>query len=520
VRLGEDLPRPAVAWEPHATEDPDVIRIKAALLDGVPANPSSRSGQQQARALLADLIGWHRREAKPAWWRYFYVRTLSPADLIGEPDALGGLTGGGIVAKVNRSVVLRSSFPPQEHGFSTGQTVFDPVTGQGWTVWGVDDEHGTIDLKIGKNHAGPLPVALAEGGPVDTRTQAQRLRDPGDRVTYDGLTGQDTATALLLRQRPGGTLREPLRRDGETATGTAIRLALALDDSFLPIQGPPGTGKTFTAARQILKLTARGRTVGITGPSHAVIHNLIGALCAHAAGRGMSLRIGQRADKGNPYLHPAAARMTYDTLAQALSGLDLDVAAGTTWMSRDQFTGSVDTLFVDEAGQMSLANVLAVAGAARSLVLLGDPQQLAQPSHATHPPGAVVSTLEHILGEHATMPVDAGLLLDETWRMHPQLCQFTSEVFYDGKLASAAGLENQEILGDLRPSGSGLHVLPVPHQGNSNASPEEARQVARLIRGLAGRQWRDRHGETFTLGPDQILVVTPYNAQIRPSRMR
>ena len=99
--------------------------------------------------------------------------------------------------------------------------------------------------------------------------------------------------------------------------------------------------------------------------------------------------------------------------------------------------------------------------------------------------------------------------------MHPQLCQFTSEVFYDGKLTSAEGLENQQILGDLPPSGSGLRVLPVAHQGNSNASPEEARQVARLVRGLAGRPWRDRNGTLLSLGPGEIVVVTPYNAQIR-----
>ena len=134
ARLGEELPRPALAEEPHATDDPDVTRIKAALLDGVPADLAGRSGEQQAKALLTDLIGWHRREAKPAWWRYFHVRTLSPGDLIGEPDALGGLTGGGIVAEVNRSVVRRFSFPPQEHKFSAGQAAFDPVTRQGWTV--------------------------------------------------------------------------------------------------------------------------------------------------------------------------------------------------------------------------------------------------------------------------------------------------------------------------------------------------------------------------------------------------
>ncbi|HUY51929.1 MAG TPA: hypothetical protein VMV92_40550 [Streptosporangiaceae bacterium] len=120
--------------------------------------------------------------------------------------------------------------------------------------------------------------------------------------------------------------------------------------------------------------------------------------------------------------------MTYDKLERALRDRDLDVAAGTSWMwSREQFAGRIDTLFVDEAGRMSLANVLAVAGAARNLVLLGDPQQLAQPSQATHPPGAGASALEHVLGEHATMPGHAGLLLDRTWRMHPKLCRYTSE---------------------------------------------------------------------------------------------
>ena len=157
--------------------------------------------------------------------------------------------------------------------------------------------------------------------------------------------------------------------------------------------------------------------------------------------------------------------------------------------------GSVDTLFVDEAGQLSLAGVLAVAGAARNLILLGDPQQLAQPSHATHPPGAGVSALEHILGDRATMPEGAGLLLDQTYRMHPDLCRFTSAAFYDGKLHGVDGLDRQEVLG----FGSGLHIVEVAHQGNTNASPEEAARggaaggaadradVARLRTGPIGR---------------------------------
>ena len=117
-RLGESLPRPIFAEKPSAAEDPEVTRIRSALLAGVPAEASGRTSEQQARALLADLLDWHRREDKPAWWRYFYLRTLSPGELIGEPDALGGLVGGIEVGQVKKSVVRRFSFPPQEHRFS------------------------------------------------------------------------------------------------------------------------------------------------------------------------------------------------------------------------------------------------------------------------------------------------------------------------------------------------------------------------------------------------------------------
>ena len=283
-RLGADLPRPAAVAEPPATEDPEVTRIRSALLAGLPADVSERSGEQKAKALLADLLGWHRRDAKPEWWRYFYVRTLSAAELIDEPDALGGLTGGEVVGQVKRSVVHRFAFPPQEYRFKRGDCAVDPAPGRSYSVWAVDDEHGTIDLKAGRAHAGPWPAALVEDSPVSTKVLAERLRDLGDRVVREGVTGQDAGTALLLRLRPddGSGPAGPLRRDGEPVTEAAIRLVLALRGSYLPIQGPPGTGKTFTAARQILELIKAGRTVGITGPSHAVIHNLIGNVTARA----------------------------------------------------------------------------------------------------------------------------------------------------------------------------------------------------------------------------------------------
>jgi predicted RecB family nuclease len=525
TRLGQELPRPVPPEAKPAEGDPELARLRAALLAGVPADAAQRTDRQRASALLADLLDWHRREARPGWWRYFYLRTLTDDELIGEPDALGGLTRGDVVGHVRRSEVRRFSFPPQEHKFTAGDTAPDPATGKGWPIAAVDDEQGTIDLTVGVGYTGPVPTALIEAGPIDTAVLAGRLRELGDRVARYGADGRDAATALL-RRLPPATDDEaidgnqdsdrPLRRDGETASQAAIRLATRLRRSYLPIQGPPGAGKTYTAAEQILELTSLGRTVGITGPSHAVIANLIGQVTERATARGARPRIGQHPDPGQRHLAPGAQSMTYDQLERALVTGELDVAAGTAWMwARPQFAGSVDTLFVDEAGQLSLANVLAVAGAARNLVLVGDPQQLAQPSQAAHPPGAGASALEHVLGEHATMPAAAGLLIDITWRMHPRLCRYTSETFYDGKLTGVDGLELQEVLGQGTPHGAGLRVVTVPHEGNTSSSPEEAERVARLVAELTGRQWRDRYGLTHPLGPDQILVVTPYNAQVR-----
>ena len=275
-RTGEQLPRPFIDEPARAPEDPEVTRIRSALLDGIPASADERTDEQRARVLLADLVEWHRREDKPAWWRYFSVRELSPAELIGEPDALGGLTGGQIVDYVHRSVVRRFSFPPQEHRFSCGQTAYDVETGRGWAVWAVDDANGTIELKIGNGYDGSLPAGLVEGGPIGTRELRERLRDLGDRVVREGVGGGSAATELLLRRPPSAA--GPLLAGGETIAGAAIRLAVALRRSYLPLQGPPGTGKTYTAAEQILALVAQGRTAGITGPSHAVIHQLIATL--------------------------------------------------------------------------------------------------------------------------------------------------------------------------------------------------------------------------------------------------
>jgi uncharacterized protein len=194
--------------------------------------------------------------------------------------------------------------------------------------------------------------------------------------------------------------------------------------------------------------------------------------------------------------------------------------AGTAWLfSREDMAGVVDTLFVDEAGQVSLADALALGTCARNVVLLGDPQQLGQVSQGIHPEGASASVLEHLLGGDDTVSADRGLFLSRTWRMHPDVCRFISETSYEGRLHAVPACERQRI-DSSGLSGTGLRWLPVEHEGNRGSSVEEADRIAAELELLVGATFTDRDGRERRLGWDDILVVTPYNAQVRCLRAR
>lgn len=208
---------------------------------------------------------------------------------------------------------------------------------------------------------------------------------------------------------------------------------------------------------------------------------------------------------------------TNDEVLEKLQSGEAQVAAGTPWLwAREEMAGSVNVLFVDEAGQMSLANVLAVSPAAKSVVLLGDPQQLDQPQKGVHPPGAEVSALAHLLNGRATIGLDQGLFLTETWRLHPDICAFTSELFYDGRLVSRPENHSQRLNAEGLLDGSGLRFVPVAHIGNQSESPEEVERIAQMVARLLteGATWTSKTGETLQLQLKDILIVAPYNAHV------
>jgi uncharacterized protein len=206
-----------------------------------------------------------------------------------------------------------------------------------------------------------------------------------------------------------------------------------------------------------------------------------------------------------------------DAVVKALNEGKAQVIAGTVWLwARPELNATVDVLFVDEAGQMSLANVLAASPAAKSIVLLGDPQQLDQPQRGVHPPGADASALSHLLNGRSTIGEEQGLFLSESWRLHPDVCAFTSELFYDNRLTPRPENATQRINTEGPFNGTGLRFIPVAHNGNQSESSEEADTVGNIVEGLLrnGTTWTNKKGETAPLSLNDIVIVAPYNAQV------
>ena len=437
-------------------------------------------------------------------------------ELVEDRTAIGGLTYEGVVGKEARSIIHRYRFPPQDQAIDRARDVHDPVTKKSaGTPVRVDENEGTLDLKRGERSTVPHPTAVIPYEIVGSKELQASLLRLGEHVRDHGAVSTPpfaTALALLHRAPPLEGPADP--------NDKAIARALAVKGSVLAVQGPPGTGKTYLGARMIVALLKAGKRVGITANSHRVITGLLDKACEIARNEGVDLRAIQKkgADDEGLSSDPCVT-VTSDNAAvrDALERGAANVAVGTSWLwARADMVNTVDVLFVDEAGQMSLANVLACAPASRGLILLGDPQQLEQPQKGVHPPGVAASALGHMLGDKATMSAERGVFLEETWRMHPDVCAYISEVFYDGRLRSRPELSRLRLEGAGDLSGTGLRFVPVEHRGNRSESVEEALAVADLVDRLVagGSTWTDREGVVRELRREDVLVVAPYNAHV------
>ena len=409
ISSGMEVPRPQAKDTSPSEEITAHQQRVAALFDALtkdlPAEPADRSPEQAARWLLAHALDWHRREEKVKWWEFFRMKDLSEEDLYDEKTAVAGLSLRQRMPKMSpreRAPIDQYRYPAQECSIKLRDTLYTLDEQRFGEVVAADPVARTINVKKPIKLDGFHPSSVFAHSRFPTDEQSNSILRLADWIVTNGIDSPGdyrAARDLLLRKPPRLTAGHSLTIGrNETAVQAACRVGLALDSSVLPIQGPPGAGKTFTGARMICQLVNLGKKVGITAVSHKVIRKLLDeVLDAARELNGVEVSCAHRRDGDAHDGRPVREIDTNEEALQSLQSGAVNVLGGTPWLwSREDFRDSVHLLFVDEAGQMSLANVLACAPAGRSLVLLGDPQQLEQPQQGSHPEGSDISALAHL----------------------------------------------------------------------------------------------------------------------------
>ncbi|WP_269937701.1 TM0106 family RecB-like putative nuclease [Arthrobacter sp. HY1533] len=369
-----------------------------------------------------------------------------------------------------------------------------------------------------------LPIALAPNKPVPTASIRAALSElattVGGNVPHlPKHPGLDILRKSAPRLHDGASLPSAIvYGDGHSTQEhdyiSAITGAvLNLDHSYLAVQGPPGTGKTHVGSHVIANLMARGWKIGVVGQSHAVVENMLRA-AVDKAGVDPE-RVGKKLNGAYEVPWKVTDDKQFGKLLGSQGGA---LIGGTAWTMTGANVpeGSLDLLVIDEAGQYSLANTLAVARATKNLLLLGDPQQLPQVTQGSHPAPVDESALGWLSAGHATLPQELGYFLADSWRMHPELCAAVSRLSYEGKLASAPAAGQRHLAGKA-PGVETVYVAPAPGSGQENkqSSPEEAEEVVAQARIHLGLMWTPgQDKEPRPLGQEDILVVAAYNAQV------
>jgi len=536
-----------------AYNDDDVRATRAVrdwLLDHKPAGapswqpPEPREGEEEldyriaalqefesgsTEHFLGDLLGYWRRERRIVAMNTFLLATApaatrrESASVFDAPKVVAVEDRIGVKGNVLKGAQFTLTHPPQATPIDLDDRgkVVQVVDEKTWLFFDVvEHDRGARLLVVETTKSDESPSSgapLVEYDDVKEKPKDAAVHDVADQF----IAGEPPVLAeRLLRAEAPSFAAGVGPVDGVfTSDLDAIRSWITeIDGQVVPIQGPPGTGKTYSGSRLIKHLVDAGKRVGIVAQSHAAIDNLVKAVAEHyeSSGEIGRLRLGRKTDKDA--VHEAVTCINDN---DKIGAGEFDIVAGTSWFftSKAMRTNPVDVLVVDEAGQLGLVDLVACSVSAGSMLLLGDPQQLPQVSQATHPNGSGESCLGHLLGSQATVPADRGVLLETTWRMHPDVCGYISDTFYEGKLTTHGSCDVQTTS-----DGTGLRWIAVESEGCATESAAEAEAICdEIARLLDGGTWTRRADPadgssaliTTPLTGDDVLVVVPYNDQRR-----
>jgi predicted RecB family nuclease len=510
--------------------------LAARVLDSIPADRSADPERWRIHELLGHLVGFHRREDKPSHWAMFDRKEKTDEELAEDGDCLGGLT-----RTETRRTKEKLSFayeyrfdPDQDTKLHEESDCFIAETLVKTSIVHMDREKGLLTIKLGpKVPEPPASLSLIPSEVVDAKGIVASIGRVAEQWLRDGALPGPLDT--LLRRTPprvrGVAPGAPLLTRADTNADGITRVIANMDGTTIAIQGPPGAGKTRVASAAIASLALAGHRVGISSNSHKAIQKLIQEVQARVAAAGKApLRITKiKRDMDDELI-------TAGLVTGAASMNDVDftakgapqIVAGTAWaFSEASAVGQFTHLFVDEAGQVSLANLVGMSPCAKNLVLLGDQMQLGQPIQGSHPGESGKSALEYLMQDHRTIPDHLGLFLGTTWRLHPDLCRFISGAVYEDRLLPESHTVTRTIRAGATSTNvalkeAGILFIPVAHEGNAQASDEEVDAIRAILAELRTRELTGTAGERAKLpnafNDKDVLLVSPYNMQVRKLR--
>jgi uncharacterized protein len=467
---------------------------------------------------MAWLVEFYQREKKPVFWRLFDLAAKPESELLDEADVMAGCR---IIRQQDNKFLVQ---------FEAEQEIQRPKADKFIVI--APEVTGLLTVTLENLDLRNNQVTLISGKPLPTRFQLLPYEYVNATVLENALTQQaynfvsdnhrsSLSWKLLTRAKPelveGQTLEQLMVSNGSHHLPQIIKSVSALNNSFLTIQGPPGTGKTYTGARIIADLVKSGKRVAISANSHKALQHLLLAAKQVLNAENINAEAACVLNGNHDLLEHGITGLTSN--AKLLGHLHADIVGATAFvLAKSECVGQFDYLFVDEAGQVSLANLIAMSGCARNLVLLGDQMQLGQPIQACHPGASGQSALDYLMEDFAVVPKDRGILLNCSYRMHSALTERISQCIYQGQLVSDPQNDNQHLpnfqLTDGRNTPFGIFPIAIEHDGNTTSSLEEVSEIKQLCARLAGQAYVDKNGQTTEITFTDIMVITPYNRQV------
>ena len=508
---------------------------------------------------LKSIVGFHMRESKPEFWAMYDRKEKEHEDLVDDTTCIANcIRTSDSPEKDKLSQLFKYKFQKQDYKLKEGDTGYD-ILGTttrtppdkkttGFSIKKITEVGGDeyLTLKVGKGiikRIGSMPnqLTLGPGKPFATYDQQKALNrylssilDKKEENKYKCINDFLNAEFPDITGIKKG---ENLINEKEDFVDQTVRVIQNLQSSCLAIQGPPGTGKTWISAKVIIELLKQGKKIGISSNSHKAINNLLKQIEDIAVKEKFEFKGIKKCSPDKEtgkikedHIFNGKTEMIHNTTSNISGSSDHSLFAGTLWYF--SYTGSkkgeekppifdqsLDYMFIDEAGQVSLAGAIVLGVTSKNLILIGDQMQLANPIKGVHAGNSGKSCLEFLLQNNDTIPLNKGIFLKETRRLNKKICKFISERFYESRLKPHEIAEKRKVHSKVKDfENEGIFYIPIDHQGCSTSSDEEAKKIKVIYDQILESKYveEDDKGKKISglIKHDNIMTIAPFNVQV------